>query len=499
MSTVGFAILPILVIFVMLFLFKQSVLRASVFSYVIALLITLVTPEFHLGKQEIFQATIKGILISSMVAYVLLFGILLFHLMNEMHVIHSIASFISSSTKDPIRQVILLVVTFSPLVESVSGFGIAIIVVAPILIVLGFDRYKAALLSLVSLSAVPWGALATGTVIAANLSGVPVPKLGSGSAILSVPTFLYFTLIAVYLTMGWKGIKERWAELLIISGSLAGSVWIFNTFISVELAGVFGALVAVGVELIFIRFSKTMQTTEEVTISRLLITEEVNYSILKAMSPYLVLTALLFISRMAPGIGPFLLSHCVLVFSSYSYSLPILYSPGFFLLIVCLFTIYIFQIERSVIRKAIQSTLKQWIPVILSTIFFVAMSEVMSEAGMTNIIARLAASTLGVSFIFFSPLIGGLGGFLTGSNTGSNAMFIKLQLQAASQLGMSPEMFTYGQNTSASHMTMASPSRVLLAQSVCEIDSKNNLLKQISLIAIGSLILLIVEIILLKS
>ena len=63
--------------------------------------------------------------------------------------------------------------------------------------------------------------------------------------------------------------------------------------------------------------------------------------------------------------------------------------------------------------------------------------------------------------IFVSPFIGGIGGFLTGSNTGSNAMFTQLQVETAKKTGLPLNLIASIQNTSSSHSTMASPSRIL--------------------------------------
>lgn len=53
--------------------------------------------------------------------------------------IQSVSSFVQKTTKDPTRQVIILGMPFSLLIESASGFGIGI-VIAPILIAL--DRFN---------------------------------------------------------------------------------------------------------------------------------------------------------------------------------------------------------------------------------------------------------------------------------------------------------------------------------------------------------------------
>jgi len=90
---------------------------------------------------------------------------------------------------------------------------------------------------------------------------------------------------------------------------------------------------------------------------------------------------------------------------------------------------------------------------------------------------------------------GAVGGFLTGSNTASNTMFIRLQTATAQQIGISPLLAASAQNVSSSLMTMVNPSRVALSCSVCHIsDLEKNIQKKLTLVGIGTLLILIIEI-----
>jgi lactate permease len=266
---------------------------------------------------------------------------------------------------------------------------------------------------------------------------------------------------------------------------------IFNLWISVELAGVLSSLVTTSLGLLFIKMSTSRKMKSNITTSQTSATHEnAEMGIIKIMSPYLILTVFIFLSRLISPLKEFLNTHLVIHLPSLSFSMALLYSPGFWLAITCLFTVFIFKIQRKIIWKSLKTTVKQWIPFTISTTAFVSISEVMGVAGMTDAIATAAGVLFGASFIFISPFIGGIGGFLTGSNTGSNAMFIKLQVQTAHQVGLSKELIANIQNVSSSHSTMACPSRVLLAANLCEIKSQENeILKRITLIGVGAIIL----------
>src|SRR5699024_5565981 len=114
-----------------------------------------------------------------------------------------------------------------------------------------------------------------------------------------------------------------------------------------------------------------------------------NFSILRVMSPYLLLTFFIFISRLIPSVQHFLESHAVIDLPAYSYTFPLLYSPGFWLFISCLFAIVIFQIKKEAVFAAFLLTIKQWTPFFISTTAFVSMAEVMAEAGMTMHLAHI--------------------------------------------------------------------------------------------------------------
>ena len=61
------------------------------------------------------------------------------------------------------------------------------------------------------------------------------------------------------------------------------------------------------------------------------------------------------------------------------------------------------------------------------------MGRILLLAGMA-----MALASTGVLFPFFSPILGWLGVFLTGSDTSSNALFCKLQATSASAIGVDP-------------------------------------------------------------
>lgn len=492
------ALLPIISVFIILFLFKKTSLHAGVIALIFTYVIVSFVPSFVLKQTEIFHSIVKGALISSIAAYVLFFGIFLFNLMKKSGAIDSIAGYISESTNNEVLQVIILVLGFSPLIESTSGFGTAFLVVTPILIALGFKPFKAVIIGLVSLLAVPWGALATGTLIGAQLVNIPLKQLGIGSAIISFPIFLYFTMVAVYIAGGSKALKSNFGKTILFSTVFGVAILVFNAYVNVELAGVLTALLVTTIGLIYIKLSSNKQSSISKSEVSVTTSEENNnkldfFVILKLMSPYLFLTTVIFLSRLIPRLKELLETHFVISLPQYNFKMAVIYEPGFWLFLSSIFMVIVFKINFLVIKNSLIATIKQWFPFILSTVAFVSLAEIMASAGMTKSIAMFSEEIFGVFFIFISPFIGALGGFLTGSNTGSNAMFIKLQVQTAKELGVSSSLLAYSQITGSSHSTMAAPSRVMLGANLAGIKEKENkILKYMSLIIFGAILIIMV-------
>jgi len=95
------------------------------------------------------------------------------------------------------------------------------------------------------------------------------------------------------------------------------------------------------------------------------------------------------------------------------------------------------------------------------------MGTLLANSGMSAALAA-AASRLGSAYPAVAPWVGGLGGFVTGSNTGASAMFAASQAQTAQAIGYPMLTMVALQNVSASLTTMAAIPKVVLASSVAQ-------------------------------
>jgi lactate permease len=109
----------------------------------------------------------------------------------------------------------------------------------------------------------------------------------------------------------------------------------------------------------------------------------------------------------------------------------------------CLFSVIvaamILRVSPGKLLKYIGATAKQLALPLLTISSVVALAYLMNYSGATTTLGLVIAGT-GSMFPFFSPLLGWLGVFLTGSDTSANALFGPLQVVTATSLNMNPSL-----------------------------------------------------------
>src|SRR6202035_99013 len=95
---------------------------------------------------------------------------------------------------------------------------------------------------------------------------------------------------------------------------------------------------------------------------------------------------------------------------------------------------------RMSLRRTLRllvATGKQLLLSLITISVVLALAFLMNYCAATGTLGLAFAAT-GVMFPFFSPLLGWLGVFLTGSDTSANALFGTLQVVTAGKIGMNP-------------------------------------------------------------
>lgn len=410
-----------------------SPLRSGGVGLISALAGALLWPTFE--SAGLVGALVEGLETIGRVLYILIGGLLLYNVLSEGGAVERVSRFLTEVEPDRGALALLVVLGAAPFFESVTGFGVAVVISAPILLSAGFTPLKAAALASWGQLAVPWGALGVGTLIGAELAGVTFEELSNASAWMSLPLFPVYGIATLALSAGWTGVRSRGFEAVYVSLAAGLGVLVSSLYLVPELAGAIGGLVAVGA---FLLPRARRLRGLEVPV--------------RALVPYGVLLALLVGANSVETVRAALKSLG-----------PAFAGPGLWLLLSAVFAALFLKLSGKAMAATVGRTAKQWLPVSGAIVTFILAGQVVAASGAAELLAGGAAGALGAAYPAASPLVGALGGAMTGSNAGSNALFMPFQTEAASTSGSSGLTLAALQNVSGSQSNLLAPQRVVLA------------------------------------
>ncbi|BDB71227.1 SLC13 family permease [Comamonas thiooxydans] len=361
-------------------------------------------------------------------------GLLLSEVLRASGAQKALADWLLARAGSGTGAVLLVVHGITPFAESVTGFGVGVTIGIPLLAHFGLPPRKVVLIGLLGLCSVPWGSMGPGTLVAATMAGLPFKELGQASALVSVIPFVITGMAAAALA---SAPGRRWPALLqgLLSGLLlTAAVALMNTLAGTAPAGALGALLVVGWHLLRLRVSQVDADKPPLSESGR-----------RALAAYALL------------LGGVLAAAALLRALDLPAAWHGLASPGLWLLVAAVF----FTRGRPA-RPSLAKVWRSWLQVAPVTALFIVLGVLMAVSGMAAQLAQALARS-GSLYLLAAPFVGALGGFVTGSNTGANAMFAATQAEIAQALGAPLLPFMAVHNVSASLLLMASPGKVEMA------------------------------------
>jgi len=182
-----------------------------------------------------------------------------------------------------------------------------------------------------------------------------------------------------------------------------------------------------------------------------------------AWVPYLLVAALLVVTRVVGPIQSFLSSTGVVAWNNilgtpFSEGIELLYLPGTLFVLVAVVTYGLHGMSGREIKNSWSEAVRNIAPAVVALWFAVAAVMVMQRSGssvvlsgatastgMLGILSELTADATGAAFPFFSGFIGAFGAFIAGSNTVSDILFGLFQFQAAQQIGVPTQIIVAAQ------------------------------------------------------
>ncbi|CAI8992441.1 lactate permease LctP family transporter [Pseudomonas chlororaphis] len=414
-----------------------------------------------------------------------------------------IRSSVLSITDDQRLQVLLIGFCFGAFLEGAAGFGAPVAITAALLVGLGFNPLYAAGLCLIANTApVAFGALGIPIIVAGQVTGIDAFKIGAmtGRQLPLLSLFVPFWL--VFMMDGLRGVKETWPAALMAGLSFAVTQYFTSNFIGPELPDITSALVSLIALTLFLKVWQPKRSFAAATASvgaaavrnggfgQPRTTQPSPYSfgeIFKAWSPFLILTVLVTIWTLKPFKAMFAAGG-----SMYSWvfnfaiphldqlvikSAPIVATPtaipavfkldpisatGTAIFFSALVSMLVLKINFKTGLTTLKETFYELRWPILSIGMVLAFAFVTNYSGMSSTMALVLAGT-GAAFPFFSPFLGWLGVFLTGSDTSSNALFSSLQATTAHQIGVNDTLLVAANTSGGVTGKMISPQSIAVA------------------------------------
>jgi lactate permease len=487
-----FAALPILVILGLMLGLRWSAAKAGAAGLLLTIIIA--AAVFDFGEQVLpdlgLAAATSGALaeaafIAVTILWIIFPALCIHELQQSSGAMNLLRDAIGSLSTDPRIVALLIAWFFSLFMEGAAGFGTSAALAAPFLVGLGFGKVEAVTIVLIGHAiGVSFGAV--GTPVLPQIAVTPYSALE-----LSAATAIYHTLLGVLmagalmllvnrsvssqlLSAAGKPLRREdmtiWAWTLAAAALFLLPYYLIATYIGPELPTLGGAMAGgtIFVALLLLRKRQTPRTESSVRPQALL----------SAGAPYLILVALILLTRLLPPLQQWLSSLTVQwQMSVFSGSIAFLYHPGTMLFISFIAGAWCQRILsgkriQADIVAAMGQALRRLLPVTLALVAMLGLSRIMVHSGMIATLAETAAASTGFLWPVFAPFIGVLGTFVTGSATASNILFTEFQLSSAQRLGLSATGLLGAQGFGAAVGNIICPHNIIAASATVQLSGK---------------------------
>ena len=439
------------------------------------------------------------------IAWIIVAAVFLYKLTVKSGQFEIIRSSVMAITDDQRLQVLLIAFCFGAFLEGAAGFGAPVAITAALLVGLGLNPLYAAGLCLIANTApVAFGALGIPIIVAGQVSGLDAFKIGAmaGRQLPFLSIFVPFWLM--FMMDGVRGVKETWPAALIAGTTFAITQFLTSNFVGPELPDITSALVSIVSLTLFLKIWQPQRASDTVVVSsgsaaimggpggfnkpRSSVASPYSLGhIIKAWSPFLILTGMVTIWTLKPFKALFAAGGALQAFTfnipvphldqlvmktapivanvtamPAVYKFDLIAASGTAILFSAIIAMLVLRITPKIGLTTFKETLIELRWAIVSIGMVLAFAFVMNYSGMSSTLALVLAGT-GAAFPFFSPFLGWLGVFLTGSDTSANALFGSLQATTAHQLGVSDVLMVAANSSGGVTGKMISPQSIAVA------------------------------------
>ena len=507
--------LPLLALFVLLGGLRIRAWVAGLISLAVALLVAVTFFEMPVG-QALLAGTEGAAFGFFPILWIVINAIWVYNLTVTSGHFDVLRRSFEKVSPDQRVQAIIIAFCFGALLEALAGFGTPVAITVVMLMALGFQPMKAAVVALVANTApVAFGALATPIVtlgtVTSGASDDPRLNTDTLGAMVGRQTPLLAVvvpLILVYIVDGRRGVRNAWLPAITCGLAFAVAQFVASNYISVTLTDIIASLVAAGSVVLLVR---VWQPAEVLTAEPSTVPDPVTVGggtssaggdatsdlsrpdhvdtradVARAYAPYAVIIAIFSITNITavkeqlakepwtkifawPGLDVF--NPAGDPVATTNYTLNWLPAAGTLMVLAGIITALILRVKPGEAVRTYGKTYVELKSAIITVMAVLALAYVMNLSGQTGSLGAWLAGA-GSAFAILSPIIGWLGVAVTGSDTSSNALFGALQVQTASSAHLDPVLMA-GSNSSGGVLgKMISPQNLAIAAAAVGLAGK---------------------------
>lgn len=452
-------LLPIILILCMLIIFKKPADISGIAGWLLLAVIAIIF--FKTSPEVVARSTFAGLIKSFPVSLIVATSLLQMAYMEKTGALKRIIIFIKTiSNENPAVQIMMVNIGFGTLMVSVGATPVSLL--PPILIALGYTSYVA-----IALPAIGYDSLCTYALLGAPIVvfvDIANKFFGPGNEItLSQAGMVFFYFLPVVSTLigfcmlwivgKWKAIRQGWFPC-VLTGIVIGIVSFFTNKVD-NLVVLTGLLCGIAVIVAMIIFLKI--TGKKVIDRSKLTAEELEYEksfpLWKACMPWIILIVLVLALNLPQDVFNFLYRELLLPINGLTADGSPIATRALWNAYTWIFvSVIVSMIFLRPTKAQLGETLKVWVkraprPVFSAAIFF-AIGEIMNTSGydmvtktttegknMVGVLAAASAELFSHAYGAASTFVGLFGGFLTGSEASSIAMFSTYAMKTATALG----------------------------------------------------------------
>jgi lactate permease len=500
-----FAVLPLVVLFVLLGVVRMKAQWASLITLGVAVVIALAVYSMPIGQAG--DAALEGAVFGLWpIMWIVVNALWIFNMSDATGYFAILRRGFSVVSADVRVQVVVVAFCFGALLEALAGFGTPVAICGLMLVGIGVSPLRAVAIALVADTApVAFGAIAIPITTLAQVTGLPVHQLGMMVGRQTPFLALIVPFVLVYMVDGRRGLRESWPAALTAGLVFAAAQFAVSNYVSVQLTDIIAALASAAAVVTLLRVWSPSApgaaatvggprpaiaggAANDAALERRVLAEHGEpprrRDMILAFAPYAIIIVVLGVTSLHvvateldkatdvfkwPGLH--VLNAKGKPPTSETFKMTWLTAAGTWLFVSGVLTAIVLRVRPALSLRIYGRTLNQIKWAVLTVCSVLALAYVMNLSGQTATLGTWAAGA-GTFFAFLSPLIGWFGTAVTGSDTSTNSLFGALQVAAAHKSGLSPTLLAAANSSGGVLAKMVSPQNLAIGAAAVGLGGK---------------------------